>query len=115
LKKLGPERSTAPLDKSAFAQSAERSRQAIKINCWIKRSLPASATSTRVEALFRARIPAAITGVSVSASQVARLWRANSQGVGGHRLRQHRAVEFWREQVGQTFLFGRAAGGAPDY
>jgi formamidopyrimidine-DNA glycosylase len=76
VKKLGPEPLDGAFDKSAFAQSLKRSRQAIKIKLLDQTLIAGIGNIYASEALFRARIPPRLPARRLTGSQVTRLWRA---------------------------------------
>ena len=116
VKRLGPEPLDGGFDQSAFGRSLKRSRQAIKIKLLDQTLVAGIGNIYASEALFRARIPPRLPARRLTGIAGRAALAGDSQSVGrSHRLRQHRAVEFWREQNRMDlFYFGRAAG-TPDY
>src|ERR1039458_4242369 len=76
VKRLGPEPLDDAFDKSAFAQSLKRSRQAIKIKLLDQTLVSGIGNIYASEALFRAPPPPRLPARRLTGSQVARLWRA---------------------------------------
>jgi formamidopyrimidine-DNA glycosylase len=115
VKKLGPEPLDGAFDKSAFAQSLKRSRQAIKIKLLDQTLIAGIGNIYASEALFRARIPPRLPARRLTASQVARLWRAIRKVLAeAIECGSTVPLNFGGGGSDGLFYFGRAAG-APDY
>jgi len=76
VKKLGPEPLDDGFDKSTFAQSLKRSRQAVKIKLLDQTLVAGIGNIYASEALFRARIPPRLPARRLTGLQITRLWRA---------------------------------------
>jgi len=115
VKKLGPEPLDGAFDKSAFAQSLKRSRQAIKIKLLDQTLIAGIGNIYASEALFRARIPPRLPARRLTGSQVTRLWRAIRKVLAeAIECGSTVPLNFGGSRSDRLFYFGRAAG-APDY
>ena len=115
VKRLGPEPLDGAFDKSAFAQSLKRSRQAIKIKLLDQTLVAGIGNIYASEALFRARIPPRLPARRLTGSQVTRLWRAIRKVLAeAIECGSTVPLNFGGSRSDGLFYFGRAAG-APDY
>jgi formamidopyrimidine-DNA glycosylase len=112
---LGPEPLGARFDRMAFARSLKRSRQAIKIKLLDQTLVAGIGNIYASEALFRAQISPRRPARTMTAIQVARLWRAVRKV-----LREAIAcgstvpLNFGGSRPDGLFYFGRTPG-TPDY
>ena len=115
VKRLGPEPLDDGFDKSAFAQSLKRSRQAVKIKLLDQTLVAGIGNIYASEALFRARIPPRLPARRLTGSQVTRLWRAIRKVLAeAIECGSTVPLNFGGSRSDGLFYFGRAAG-APDY
>jgi formamidopyrimidine-DNA glycosylase len=115
LNRLGPEPLDDGFDRTAFAQSLKRSRQAVKIRLLDQTLVAGIGNIYASEALFRAHISPRLPARKLTLSQVTRVWRA-IRAV----LREAIAcgstvpLNFDGRRSDGLFYFGRVPG-TPDY
>ncbi len=115
VKKLGPEPLGDAFDRSAFAQSLKRSRQAVKIKLLDQTLVAGIGNIYASEVLFRARISPRLPGRKLTVAQVARLWRAIREVLAeAIECGSTVPLNFGGSRSGGLFYFGRAAG-TPDF
>jgi formamidopyrimidine-DNA glycosylase len=115
VKKLGPEPLDDGFDKSTFAQSLKRSRQAVKIKLLDQTLVAGIGNIYASEALFRARIPPRLPARRLTGLQITRLWRAIRKMLAeAIECGSTVPLNFGGGRSDGLFYFGRAAG-APDY
>ena len=113
VEKLGPEPLGRNFQPATFARALKRSRQAIKVKLLDQTAGGRCGKHLRQRSALSGAAFTETGGEPVEPRTNQTVMACDSRSSGrGHPRWQHRAVEFWRRQIGRAFLFWPIAGDA---